>query len=366
MLGSILVFVIVLSILILVHELGHFFMAKRAGVLVEEFGIGLPPRILGKKIGETIYSINLLPFGGFVRLHGEGGPKTLKKPNRAFINKSKKARAAIITAGVVMNFVLAVFAFGLVYSISGIPKETENVKIVDIRAVSPAQEAGLLVGDVVRKVNDEEVTSVGRFIESVELHKGEEVTLFVEREGVFESIRVTPRQEPPEGEGPLGVAITSVETYFPPLWQRPFIGVYYGFQEALFWGRTVIFGLATLFSQLLSGEVPKDIAGPVGIFAITSQVTQMGGLAVINFVGILSVNLAILNIIPFPALDGGRLAFLALESVIGKKVLPKIEGVVHAVGMVILLTLLLAITIHDIRRLISAGGITGFIDSILR
>jgi len=366
MLSSILVFLLVLSVLVLVHEAGHFFVAKRAGVLVEEFGFGIPPRIFGKKIGETIYSINLLPFGGFVRLHGESGAKSPKKPMRAFMNKSKKARAAIITAGVVMNFVLAIFAFGVVYAIGGIPRETGNVKVVDIRAASPAQESGLLVGDVVRKINDEEVNSVERFIESVEERKGEKVALSVERDGKLKTIGVTPRQEPPEGEGPLGVAITSVETYFPPLWQRPFIGVYYGFREALFWGGTVVSGLATLFSQLLGGKVPKDIAGPVGIFAITSQVAQIGVLAVINFVGILSVNLAILNIIPFPALDGGRLAFLALESVIGKKVLPKIEAVVHTVGMVILLTLLLAITAHDIQRLISAGGITGFIDSILR
>ncbi len=366
MFSSILVFILVLSVLVLVHELGHFLVAKRAGVMVEEFGIGIPPRVFGIKIGETTYSVNLLPFGGFVRLHGESGTKKLEIPKRAFVNKSKKIRAAIIIAGVIMNFILGVAAFSLVYSIGGIPQETGNVKVVDINSSSPAQEGGLLVGDIVRKVNDIDIESVEQFIESVEKYKGQRVTVFVERGGVIERSILTPRVNPPEGEGPLGVAISSIETYFPPLWKRPFIGIYYGFREAIFWGGTVVSGLVNLFSQLLRGQVPKDIAGPVGIFAITSQAAQVGAMAVINFVGILSVNLAILNILPFPALDGGRLAFLLLESVVGKRILPRVEAVVHTVGMIILLSLLVAITAHDIQRLIVNGGITGFIDSVLK
>src|SRR3989337_4187087 len=138
MAGSILVFLLVLSILVRVHELGHFIVARKMGILVEEFGFGLPPRIIGKKIGETLYSINLLPFGGFVRLHGENTRDGVTKPKSAFINKSKKTRISVIVAGVIMNFIFAIVAFSVVYSFSGIPKESNKVKIVGVAPESPA------------------------------------------------------------------------------------------------------------------------------------------------------------------------------------------------------------------------------------
>ena len=360
MLGSILVFLIVLSILVLVHELGHFIMARRAGVWVEEFGFGLPPRLIGKKIGETLYSINALPFGGFVKLHGESSEDSISYPKRAFLNKSKKTRTGIIVAGVVMNFFLAIFAFAIVYYFSGIPKETNKIKVLDIAAGSPAQTAGIIVGDVVKKIDNKEVTSVSEFVKVVEEKKGKKVVLELESK----KVTAIPRENPPEGEGPLGVTISTTEIYFPPKWQRPFVGAYYGFKEALFWGKTVSVGFWNLIVQLFGGRVPKDLAGPVGIFAITSQAAKVGIIALINFIGILSVNLAILNILPFPALDGGRLLFIGIEKVIGRKVLPKLEAGIHTVGMIILLLLLLAITAHDVRRLISSGGVGGFLESI--
>lgn len=370
MIVSILIFLIVLSILILVHEAGHFFAARRAGVKVEEFGFGYPPRIFGKKIKGTIYSINLLPFGGFVRLHGEMSDEEVTNPRRAFVNKSKRQRIGILLAGVIMNFLLAVFAFAVVYSFSGIPRETNDVRVIEVVAGSPAQTAKILAGDIVRKVDEKAIVSVDEFVEMVEEKKGERIVLEIKRirgeEESLEKIRIIPREEPPEDEGPLGVIITSTEIYYPPAWQRPFVGAYHGFKEAVFWGTTIVSSLAKVLMGLLVGEVPKDIAGPVGIFAITSEAAKFGVLALINFVGILSVNLAILNVVPFPALDGGRLFFIVIESIIGKKVLPKLETAIHTVGMIILILLLLAITVQDVRRLISAGGISGFIDSVLR
>ncbi len=367
---SILTFLIVLSVLILVHELGHYWAAKRAGVLVEEFGLGYPPRIYGKKIGETIYSINLLPFGGFVRLHGEISEEGVTKPQRSFANKSKKARITILLAGVTMNILLAIVAFATVYSFSGIPKETKNVRVVDVVPGSPAQTAKILVGDVVKKVDGEEVTTVTGFIDIVEDSKGDRLTIELERikgdEKTLEKVRITPREDPPEEEGPLGVVISSTEVYYPPIWQRPFIGIYYGVKEALFWGATMVTGFIGLFANLFSGQVPKDIAGPVGIFALTSEAAKYGIFTLINFVGILSINLVILNILPFPALDGGRLLFIGIESIIGRKILPKVEAALNAIGMIILISLLVAITVQDVRRLVSAGGISGFLNSILR
>lgn len=164
----------------------------------------------------------------------------------------------------------------------------------------------------------------------------------------------------------MGVTITATEIYFPPLWQRPFYGIYYGFKEAWFWGQTIVVGLWTIITQLFKGQAPQGVSGPVGIFAVTTEAARSGIMTLINFVGVLSVNLAILNIIPFPALDGGRLLFIGIESVIGKKVVPKVEATVHTIGMIILLALLLAITVSDIRRLITAGGINGFINSMTK
>lgn len=360
MIGSILIFLVVLSILVLVHELGHFIMARRAGVLVEEFGFGLPPRLFGKKIGETLYSINALPFGGFVKLHGESTEEGALFPKRAFINKSKKTKAGIIVAGVVMNFLLAIFAFAIVYYFSGIPKDTGQVKVLDVAPGSPAQVAGIVVGDVVKKVDSKEVVKVDEFIKVVEEKKGKKVIL--ELEG--KKVTVTPRENPPHGEGPLGVTISTTEIYYPPKWQRPFVGAYYGFKEAIFWGKTVSLGFWNLVVQLFGGKVPQDLAGPVGIFAISSAAAKVGIIALVNFIGILSVNLAILNIIPFPALDGGRLLFVGIEKIMGRKVLPKIESTIHTAGMIVLLLLLLAITAHDIKRVIAAGGLSGFLESI--
>lgn len=368
MISSILVFLIVLSILVIVHEFGHFIMARRAGVLVEEFGFGLPPRVWGIKIGETLYSINALPFGGFVKLYGEAEGERLKFPGRAFLNKDKKTRIGIIVAGVIMNFVLAIVAFGVVYTVSGIPKETKNVKVVEIATSSPAQIAGLVIGDIVRKVNNEEVISVSRFVDVTEKNKGKKIVLEIEKpsQGNLVKVTVTPRENPPKGEGPLGVTITTTEIYFPPVALRPFYGAYYGFKEATFWGKNVILGFVKIFAELFKGQAPKDVAGPIGIFAVTSAVSKVGILAVINFIGILSVNLAVLNVLPFPALDGGRLLFIGLESILGRKVLPKVESFIHTIGMIILLIALLAITAHDIQRLIASGSLSKFVDSALK
>lgn len=362
MISSILIFILVLSILVLVHELGHFLVAKKFGILVEEFGFGLPPRLFGKKIGETIYSLNALPFGGFVRLHGELTEGDVTNKKRAFIYKSKKVKVAVIVAGVIMNFILAIVAFATVYSFTGIPRDTKEVKILEIATGSPAQVAKLLVGDKVLAVDGEKIVSVSEFIEKIETKKGKKVVLQLEDR----KVTIIPRVDPPDNEGPLGVAITNTEVYFAPVWQRPFYGVYYGFKEAVFWGENVLTGLGSIFTSLFKGQTPQDISGPVGVFAVTSQVAKEGILSLINLLGIISVNLAIINILPFPALDGGRLLFIFIEKLVGRKILPKVEAIIHTVGMIILLGLILLITIHDIRRLVSAGSISGFLNSMVK
>ena len=362
MIWSILIFLAVLSLLVIVHELGHFVVAKKNGIWVEEFGFGLPPRLFGKKVGDTIYSINALPFGGFVRLHGEMTEDGVTKPKRAFINKSLMAKTAVITAGVIMNFLLAIVLFGIVYSFTGIPKELKEVKVLDVATNSPAQIAQIIVGDKIISVDGVNVSNVSEFISKIEDKKGKKVKLELQDR----TVTIIPRANPPANEGPLGVAITDIETYFAPIWQRPFYGAYYGTKEAIYWGKNVTSGFINIFTDLSHGNAPKDVSGPVGVFAITTEVAKTGILSLLNLVGIISVNLAILNIIPFPALDGGRLLFIIIEAIFGKKIAPKFEAIVHAVGMVILLLAILAITIKDIRGLISAGSISGFLDNMTK
>lgn len=364
MIVSILIFLAVLSLLVLVHEFGHFWVARRAGVLVEEFGFGLPPKIFGKKIGQTVYSLNALPFGGFVRLYGENSEHVTSKPQRAFVTKSKKVRSVIVVAGVVMNFLLAIVLFSITYSFTGIPRQSENVKILEVAEGAPAAEAGLMAGDYVRYVDDEKITSPDQFINAVSGAEGA-IDVTIERSGETSELEMTPRSEHPEDQGPLGVVISATEIYFPPVWQRPFYGAYYGTQEAIFWGKAVVVGFVTIFKNLFSGQVPTDLAGPVGIYAITTEAASVGMLALINFVGVLSVNLAILNLIPFPALDGGRLFFILVEGLLGRRVLPKLENYAHMVGMAVLIILIILITLSDVKRLVSAGSISGFIDSFI-
>ena len=265
-------------------------------------------------------------------------------------------------AGVIANFLLAIFAFGLVYSFAGIPRQTKEVKVVEIVSGSPAQIGGLLVGDVIKRIYKVEIYSVEQFVSLIEAKKGKKITMETQRG----KITLVSRLNPPQGEGPLGVTITNTEIYFPPSWQKPFYGVYYGFKDAVFWGENVVLGLVKVFGELFGGKAPSDLAGPIGIFAVTSQAAKFWILGLINFVGVLSVNLAILNFFPFPALDGGRLLFIGIEKVIGRKVLQKLENAIHTVGMAILLALILVITAHDIQRLIKAGGISGFLDPMIK
>ncbi len=360
---SVIIFLVVLSLLVLIHEFGHYISAKRLGVWVEEFGLGIPPRAWGKKLGETLYSLNWLPFGGFVRLHGENLDDKVTVPERSFRNKSKKARAAIVSAGVVMNFLLAVVAFAIVYSVTGVPRESDQVSVIGVTEQSPAATSGIVVGDILLEINDSRLYSTEDFIAKVDQNLGKDVNLTILRDGEEKSITVVPRTDHPEDQGPVGVVISTSETYFPPILLRPFYGIYYGFKEAVFWTTLVVTSFASMIRTLVGGEVPAGVSGPVGIYALTTQAASYGIIALINFVGILSVNLAILNILPIPALDGGRLLFIVFEAIFGRKVLPKMENYLHLGGFVILILLILLITISDVSKLITAGGIEGFLET---
>ena len=356
MIGDIVFFLIILSVLVLAHELGHFIFARRAGIKVEEFGIGYPPRLWSKKVGETVYSINWLPIGGFVRMLGEDyldeKEKKTKNLKRAFFTQSKGVRTVVLLAGAAMNFLLGVVLFAAVYTKIGIPEEVDYLKVIGLAEGAPVIEAGLKLNDRIMGVEGYEGEKLTEeFVEYVNSHRGEEMVLLL---GEEEKIKVRPRleEETPEGQGALGIMITSVDLIQYPLWQRPFRGAVVGVKEAWAWGKDIVIGMVRIFSRLFVGEVPKDVAGPVGIFQISQSIANEGLIATLQFMGILSINLAILNLLPIPALDGGRLMFVGAEMITKRRVNPKTEQMIHLIGMVFLLGLMGLITINDIRRLV--------------
>jgi regulator of sigma E protease len=365
MLVTIIVFLLILSILVLVHELGHFVMAKIFGIKVEEFGFGLPPRIFGKKFGETIYSINWLPIGGFVKLYGEdeagaGKPQfkaqtsktEIKDENRAFFSRPVWQRAVVVFAGVFMNFVLAVAIISFLFSVVGVPIPGNKVTVDALVKGSPAEKAGLKVGDTVEAINGITITSTTQLINITKQHLGQKQALQVESQNSkIKNIEITPRKVYPSNEGPMGMAISqnsSIKKY--PWYEAPFVGT----KEALHETDLIINGLVVVVVQVFTkGSVPSDVAGPVGIAQLTGTVVSIGPSAVLSFVSLLSLNLAIVNILPIPALDGGRLLFILIEGIFRKKVNQRIEGYAHAIGMAILLGLIALITLHDLYRIIT-------------
>ena len=338
--------------LVFIHELGHFLAAKKAGIKVEEFGLGYPPRLFGIKRGETIYSINAVPFGGFTNVYGlEEIEKRGKKgagERRAFWAKSKKARALVLSAGILMNFLLAIVLFSLVYSIMGVPKKQGFVEIIGITKDSPAEKAGIKEADIVVNFSNNEA-----FVGFVNENLDKEISLELERQGVTLSVVVVPRKESPEGEGPLGVIISDSKLVQPPLWQRPFLSLWLGAKEAVSWLVAVVLGVGgVMFNFFFKGVIPKDITGPIGIVQVATHVAKRGVVSLLQFVAILSVNLSVLNLLPIPALDGGRLLFLGVEAVTGKKPRPIVEKWINTIGMIFLLLLMLAVTIQDIKRIL--------------
>jgi len=356
------IFLAILSVLVLVHEWGHYICAKIFGVRVEEFGFGLPPRArkLFTRKG-TLFSLNWLPIGGFVKLYGEEyseGDELLAGDNGRFYDKSARARAVILTAGVIMNFLLGIVLFAAVYSYVGIPVKTDRVRIVEVVADSPAAAAGLAIDERVAEFRfaekTERITGTTQLVKLVTENAGSEIDLLVVgKDGGERGVKVTPRKDPPEGQGALGVVLSNVELTKYPWWQMPLRGAVVGLSEAIAWGRDIASGLGKMVYGLVTGKgVPKDLAGPVGIYQVSGLVIKQGFLATLQFVGVLSVNLAVLNILPFPALDGGRLIFLGVEKVIGKRRKNTVEGYVNTAGMIFLLSVMALITVRDVWRLI--------------
>ncbi len=323
-----------LVVLILGHEFGHFIAAKLMKIRVDEFGVGFPPKILSRKWGETEYSLNLLPFGGFVKIHGEDElAKKTEDPKRGFSSQPFWKKVIVISSGVLMNFVIGWFAFSAVLGI-GMP---DGIQIQDVAPMSPAAEAGFTAGEIITGF-----TSTDDFSNFINEHRGEVI--------ILNGKEVTPRIETPEGEGPLGIAFAFNE------------GVSLGFFESITAGFklavevlwAILAALGGFMLGIFTGNfsVLKEVSGPVGVFVVVKEATQLGFIHLVQLLGLISLNLAVLNIIPFPALDGGRLLFTLLQKVFGNNVFnKKLELVVNVAGFVFLISLMILVTIKDIINL---------------
>jgi len=357
---SIILFLIVLAVLILSHELGHFIAAKKSGVRVDEFGFGFPPKIAKFKKGETTYSLNLIPFGGFVKIHGEEGQEA--HDPRSFGSKPIWTRSLIISAGVIFNvalawiLIIAGFSLGMPVGVSSAPKgaEIKNQKVIilEVAKNSPAKQAGILAGDELAGFS-----RVGDASGFISQNAGKEIEIRLRRNtrprgGLTAtadfSVKLTPRINPPVGEGALGIAMDEIGTVKLPIYRAVIEGAKMTYN--------IVVGTAVSLFYFVVGAIKGDvglgaIAGPVGIAGIAGNAAKFGFVYFLSFIAFLSVNLAIINILPFPALDGGRLLFLLIEKVKGSPVSPKISSVVHGAGMAILLTLMLMVTYRDILKL---------------
>lgn len=367
MLVTIIAFVLILSLLVIIHELGHFLVAKKLGIKVEEFGIGFPPRAFGKKIGETVYSINWLPVGGFVKLYGEddagggkissqksGTQKSGEDEKRAYYARPLWQRMIVVTAGVIMNFLLAIVLISFLFTTQGVPLPSEHIIISEVVNNSPAAVAGIKEGDHVISINGKEIKDTAAFISLTKQEKGHEVSLKMARDGQEYTTKLTPRINAPKNEGAMGVAITNIQIKKYAWYEAPI----YGTMEAAKFSWMILAGLGTMVFDLAThGTQPQGVAGPIGVAQLTGEAVKAGAFAVLWFISLLSLNLAVLNILPIPALDGGRFFFMIIELLTGKKVSPKYEAYAHGIGLVLLLGLMAVITLLDVTRLLQGKSI---------
>ena len=430
-------FVPMLVVLVVIHELGHFFTARWFGVKVLEFGIGYPPKAFGFYTGRTtvlidrdtqfvnlekaadlnsgqfvrlsstedaegnlvarivevpapgsrrkgpqslqelsseeylkhegkvrqvggnslvladmLYSMNWTPLGGFVRLAGESNPKV----PRSLASKGAGPRAVVLAAGSFMNALLPLVIFAIIFMV---PQDVTlgNVLVSEVVADSPAERAGVVAGDIILRANNQEIESQPDLIRVIQLRAGSEMEWLVDRGGRVETVRVTPRRNPPEGQGRAGIVIELVDQRVETQWYPPWTAAVRSVTQT--WELLVL--LKTEVSGWIGGSSAPQISGPIGIAQITGEVTQQGGIRGWLVLAVLfSINLAILNILPIPMLDGGRLLFVGIEWVRrGKRIPPEKEGLVHLIGFVVLIGLIILISANDINRLIRGGSLLG-------
>ena len=397
MLFTIIIFILVLGVLVFVHELGHFMVARWHGIKADEFGFGFPPRIVGavwddkarryriiwghkeshvaQKMSSaesspagvvlsepthqpvvfkhTIFSLNWIPFGGFVRIKGEDGV-TGKLEDDSFASKGAWPRIQVLAAGVVMNFLFAWILLSFVLMMgfpeqhaegdtSGSDTKAAEIQIQRVIPGTPAETMGLRMGDVILSIDGTQMKTLSEVQTYIGERKGQEVTFKVDRGGRVLALRGTPRVDYPADEGSIGIQFASVIIIQYPVGQA-FVE---GARETYQLTGAMLEGLGKLVS---GGGKLSDVSGPVGIAQYTRQASDLGLAYLLFFAAILSINLGIINIIPLPALDGGRVLFVLIEAVRGEPVSQRVEGWFHQIGFLLLIALMLFVTAHDVLR----------------
>ncbi len=372
---SILIFLGVLIVLIIVHEFGHFIVAKRSGIRVDEFGVGFPPKLFGKKYGETEYTVNALPFGGFVKIFGENpDDESMNGPDssRALIHKPKLIQAAVLFAGVFFNILFAWLLFSITLMV-GMPTlvntqdesvskyiSNERLVITQVLPNSPAEEVSLTPGDEIislfppiyssiPSIHPENMEAVSTFISA---HKGEAITIELIRSGKEEKVTVTPESGLIDGSldtPAIGIGMGIVGDLKLPI----HLAILEGGKKTIdmFYRITVGIGMF-LYDVILFKADLSSVAGPIGIVGLVGDASALGFLILLNFTALISLNLAVINLIPFPALDGGRLLFLAIEAVKGTPIKPHVANAFNFIGFALLILLMLVVTYGDILRIV--------------
>lgn len=343
--------IFLISLLILVHEWGHFFSARMLGVRVDEFGFGFPPRVFSKIRNNVRYSFNLLPFGGFVKIFGEHGEG--ETAPESFAGRPPWQRFIILGAGVFMNLILAWVLFSIASGI-GVPQVVDAdagaipVSVLSVAPGSPAEFSGVKFGDAILRISQGgdsiAVSSEEEVVAFINAHKSKEVTLSLRRGEEIKEVLVLARENPPEGQGSVGISMGRLDVISVPWYLAPIEG-------AKTLGRSVlltVYGFWYLLSELLAGNTSVPVSGPVGIFVFANDIRPLGVSFFLHFMGILSVNLAILNFLPIPALDGGRVFFLLIEKLRGRRISVESENIAHTIGFIVLIFLMVLVTYRDV------------------
>ena len=323
--------IILFVLLIFPHELGHFLVAKAVGVKVNEFAFGMGPALFQKEKGETLYSIRLIPIGGYCAMEGEN--EESDNP-RSFNNKPGWAKISVLVAGAAMNVLIAILALSIITGVIGSPTTT----IEQVEESSPAYEAGILAEDCIIRVNDAEIddwSDVGTAIGE----SPKEAFITVDRDGQEKTFQVMPKKSE---DGRHIIGITAKVTH------NPITALGNGIKST--WNMTLI--MFQSLAMLISGDVPaSDIAGPVGIVSMVGDTTSYGWYYFVSLIAMMSINLAIINLLPLPALDGGRILFVFIRKITGKMISDDLEGRIHMIGMLLLFALMIFATWNDIVRL---------------
>lgn len=376
---SLLVFLIILSLLVFIHELGHFLTAKKFGIKVEEFGMGLPPRAWGKKIGETIYSINWLPLGGFVKINGEDAIEKVDQNDQTnFMNKKPWQRSVVLIAGVTMNFILALIIFYIILGLNGFKSyplmllNDHNFKFTDVIKIpaivtymeedSPAKQSGMKYGDSITALEFEDqkvqIKSVDDLRDFVKDKEGKEVQVFAFNMETDQTntYKVTPRYYDSIQQPALGVSLAEGVVLDYSRGAKPAFAGFAHSYNVMSYSFSIMKDLvSSSFQQKTIEPVSQGVSGPIGIFGAVDSVVQNAGkktlVTLLDLTALLSLSLAVMNLLPIPALDGGRLVFVLYEWVSKKRVSQKVEAWAHNIGYLLLIGLLILITFKDILKM---------------